>query len=60
MDQEVALRDTLMWIIGIALALLAAGMMIWSEVTVAPLIVLGTLGILCIAVGAGGRRGQSH
>ena len=54
------MRDTVMWTIGIVLALLAAGMMVWSDADVAPLIVLGVLGILFIAIGARGRRSQRH
>jgi hypothetical protein len=49
-----------MWVTGIVLAVLAAGLMVWTEVADGPLIVLGMLGILFIAVGARGRRNQQN
>jgi hypothetical protein len=55
---EVALRNTIMWLVGIVLAVLAAGLMVWSDIGDGPLMVMGMLGILFIAVGARGRRSQ--
>jgi hypothetical protein len=55
---EVELRDTTMWIVGFVLAVLAAGLMVWSDIGDGPLIVVGMLGILFIAIGARGRRSQ--
>jgi hypothetical protein len=49
-----------MWMIGIVLALLAAGLMVWSDTDVAPLTVLLILGITFIAIGARGNRSQHH
>ena len=49
---EVGLRDTIMWIGGFVLAVIAAGLMVWSDIGDGPLIVVGMLGILFIAVGA--------
>lgn len=57
---EVGMRDTLMWMIGIVLALVAAGLMVWSDTEVTPLIVLGILAVVFIAVGASGRRSHHH
>jgi hypothetical protein len=57
---EVEMKDTIMWMIGIVLALLAAGLMVWSDTDVAPLTVLLILGITFIAIGARGRRSQHH
>ncbi len=50
------MRDTIMWMIGIVLALLAAGLMVWSDTEAAPLTVLLVLGVIFIAIGARGRR----
>jgi hypothetical protein len=55
---EVELRDTIMWVVGFVLAVLAAGLMVWTDIGDGPLIVVGMLGILFIAVGARGRRSQ--
>jgi hypothetical protein len=55
---EVELRDTIMWLVGIVLAVLAAGLMVWSDIGDGPLMVMGMLGILFIAVGARGRRSR--
>jgi hypothetical protein len=55
---EVVLRDTIMWVVGFVLAVLAAGLMVWTDIGDGPLIVVGMLGILFIAVGARGRRSQ--
>ncbi|MGI9529682.1 MAG: hypothetical protein ACR2NG_08225 [Acidimicrobiia bacterium] len=52
------MRDTLMWMTGIVLALAAAGLMVWSDADVAPLIVLGILAVIFIAIGARARRSQ--
>jgi hypothetical protein len=54
------LKDTIMWVVGIVLAVVAAGLMVWTEIADGPLIVLGMLGILFIAVGARGRRSQQR
>jgi hypothetical protein len=54
----VDLRNTIMWLVGIVLAVLAAGLMVWSDIGDGPLMVMGMLGILFIAVGARGRRSQ--
>ena len=54
------MKDTFMWVIGIALALLAASLAVWSDTDVAPLTVLLILGITFIAIGARGRRSQHH
>jgi hypothetical protein len=59
-NREGKLKDTIMWVTGIVLAVLAAGLMVWTEAADGPLIVLGMLGILFIAVGARGRRNQQH
>jgi hypothetical protein len=55
---EVELKDTIMWVTGIVLAVVAAGLMVWSDIDDGPLLVLGMLGILFIAVGGRGRRSQ--
>ncbi len=52
------LKDTIMWVTGIVIAVLAAGLMVWSDIDDGPLLVLGMLGILFIAVGARRRRSQ--
>ena len=52
------MRDTIMWITGIALALLAAGLMVLGDTDAASLTVLVILGVLFIAIGARGRRSQ--
>ena len=57
---EVEMKDTIMWMIGIVLALLAAGLMVWSDTDGAPLTVVLILGITFIAIGARGRRSQHH
>jgi hypothetical protein len=49
-------RETVMWGIGIAMAVGAAAMMVWGSVDAAPLIVLVVIGIVLIGVGARGRR----
>jgi len=49
---EVEMRDTIMWVIGIVLALPAAGLMVWNDTDVAPLTVIVVLGITCMAIGA--------
>jgi hypothetical protein len=59
-NREGKLKDTIMWVTGIVLAVLAAGLMVWTEAADGPLIVLEMLGILFIAVGARGRRNQQH
>jgi hypothetical protein len=59
-SREVELKDTIMWATGIVLAVLAAGLMVWSDIDDGPLLVLGMLGILFIAVGARGRRSQDR
>ena len=46
------MRDTIMWIGGFVLAVIAAGLMVWSDIGDGPLIAVGMLGILFIAVGA--------
>lgn len=50
------MKDTVMFLIGIALALCAAGMMIWSDVDSATPALLGLLGVIFIGVGARQRR----
>lgn len=45
-----------MWATGIVLAVVAAGLMVWTELATEPLIILGMLGVLLTAVGARGRR----
>jgi hypothetical protein len=57
-SRKVELKDTIMWVTGIVLAILAAGLMVWTDIGDGPLLVLGLLGILFIAVGARGRRSQ--
>jgi hypothetical protein len=57
-SRKVELKDTIMWVTGIVLAILAAGLMVWTDIGDGPLLVLGMLGILFIAVGARGRRSQ--
>jgi hypothetical protein len=57
---EAELRDTIMWVVGIVLAVLAAGLMVWSDIGDGPLMVMGMLGVLFIAVGARGRRSQNR
>jgi hypothetical protein len=49
-----------MWVVGIVLAVIAAGLMVWADIADGPLMVLGMLGILFIAVGARGRRSQQR
>lgn len=49
-------RDTVMWATGIVLAVVAAGLMVWTELATEPVIILGMLGVLLTAVGARGRR----
>jgi len=58
--REFDLRDTIMWVVGIILAIVAAGLMVWIDIADGPLMVLGMLGILFIAVGARGRRSQQR
>ena len=57
-SKEAELKDTIMWVTGIVLAMLAAGMMVWTDIGDGPLLVLGMLGIFFIAVGARDRRSQ--
>jgi hypothetical protein len=57
---EVELRHTIMWLVGIVLTVLAAGLMVWSDIGDGPLMVMGMLGVLLIAVGARGRRSQNR
>ena len=45
-EEEVALKDTIMWVTGIVLAVVAAGLMLWSNTSDGPLLVLGMVGIL--------------
>lgn len=52
------MKDTVAWTIGIVLSLVAAGLMVWSDLDTAPLLVLGVLGISSVAVGSRGRRSQ--
>jgi hypothetical protein len=49
-------RETVMWGIGIVMAVGAAAMMVWGSVDSAPLTVLLVIGIVFIGVGARGRR----
>jgi hypothetical protein len=49
-------RETVMWGIGIVMAVGVAAMMVWGSVDAAPLIVLLVIGIAFIGVGARGRR----
>lgn len=55
---EADMKDTIMWMVGIALAVLATGLIVWGDTDVAPLTVLLILGITFIAVGARGRRSR--
>lgn len=48
-----------MYIVGIVMALGAAGAMLWSSIDAAPLTVIGVIGVVFIAVGARDRRQQS-
>ena len=50
------MREPVMWVIGIAMAVGAAAMMAWSSVDSASLVVLLVIGLVFIAVGARGRR----
>jgi hypothetical protein len=59
-DRGFDLKDTIMWIVGIVLAVVAAGLMVWTDIADGPLMVLGMLGILFIAVGARRRRTQQR
>jgi hypothetical protein len=54
------MRDTIMWLIGIVLALIAAGLMVWSDTDTASPTVLLVLGVLFIGIGARGRRSRHH
>lgn len=49
-------RETALFIVGILMAVAAAALMLWSSVSVTPLIVMGVIGVVFIAVGARGRR----
>lgn len=46
-------RDSGLFVVGIVMAAGAAALMVWSSITIAPLIVIG---VVFIAVGARGRR----
>ncbi len=45
-----------MYVVGIVMALGAAAAMLWSSLDAAPLIVIGIIGLVFIAVGARDRR----
>ncbi|MGB5186058.1 MAG: hypothetical protein WBO84_02890 [Acidimicrobiia bacterium] len=49
-------RNTALFIVGIVMAVGAAALMLWSSVGTTPLIVIGVIGVVFIAVGARGRR----
>ncbi|MGB5167151.1 MAG: hypothetical protein WBN35_05800 [Acidimicrobiia bacterium] len=49
-------RNTALFIVGIVMAVGAAALMQWSSVGTTPLIVIGVIGVVFIAVGARGRR----
>lgn len=48
-----------MFLVGIVMALGAAAAMLWSSLDDAPLILIGGMGVVFIAVGARDRRQQS-
>lgn len=52
------MRDSMMFILGIAMALSAAAMMVWSEVDSTTLTLLAILGVIFIGVGS--RRRREH
>jgi len=48
--------ETGLFVVGIVMAVVAAALMVWSSISVAPLIVIGVIGVVFIAVGARRRR----
>ena len=48
--------DSGLFVVGIVMAVVAAALMVWSSISVAPLIVIGVIGVVFIAVGARRRR----
>lgn len=58
MDTGVMSRSTVMFVVGIFMAVGAALGMLWSSVDVTPLTVIGIIGVVFIAVGARARRTQ--
>ena len=48
--------DSGLFVVGIVMAVGAAALMVWSSISIAPLIVIGVIGVMFIAVGARGRR----
>ena len=51
-------RSSIMFAVGIAMAVGAAAGMLWSSVDATPLVVIGIIGVVFIAVGARDRRVQ--
>ena len=48
-------RNTGLFIVGMVMAVGAAALMMWSSIDITPLIVIGVVGAVFIAVGARGR-----
>jgi hypothetical protein len=48
--------NTGLFVVGIVMAVGAAALMAWSSMDIAPLIVIGVIGVVFIAVGARERR----
>jgi len=48
-------RNTGLFIVRIVMAVGAAALMLWSSIDITPLIVIGVVGVVFIAVGARGR-----
>lgn len=49
-------RESGLFVVGIVMAVGAAALMVWSSISIAPLVVIGVIGIVFIAVGARRRR----
>ena len=49
-------RESGLFVVGIVMAVGAAALMVWSSISIAPLVVIGVIGVVFIAVGARRRR----
>ena len=54
------MKDTFMWAAGIALALIIAGLIVWTDSDIAPLVALAVMAVVFIAIGARARRSRHH
>jgi hypothetical protein len=54
------MKDRFMWTAGIALALFTAGLMVWTDSDIAPLVALAMMAVVFIAIGARARRSRHH